>query len=72
MSVQIGHITLTDPVILAPLSGVTDMPFRQVAKRNGAPMVVSEMIASQAMIRNTRQTMKMIQRSARMGAYFLP
>lgn len=63
MSVQIGHITLTDPVILAPLSGVTDMPFRQVAKRHGAPMVVSEMIASQAMIRNTRQTMKMVQRS---------
>jgi tRNA-dihydrouridine synthase B len=64
MSVQIGHITLTDPVILAPLSGVTDMPFRRVAKRHGAPMVVSEMIASQAMIRQTRQTLKMIERSA--------
>jgi tRNA-dihydrouridine synthase B len=63
MSVQIGHITLTDPVILAPLSGVTDMPFRRVAKQHGAPMVVSEMIASQAMIRNTRQTLKMVERS---------
>lgn len=63
MSVQIGTITLTGPVILAPLSGVTDMPFRRVVKRHGAPMVVSEMIASQAMIRHTRQTLKMIERS---------
>jgi tRNA-dihydrouridine synthase B len=41
------------------MSGVTDMPFRRLVKRHGAGLVVSEMIASQAMIRETRQSMKM-------------
>jgi tRNA-dihydrouridine synthase B len=59
MSIQIGPVTLSDPVILAPMSGVTDMPFRRLVKREGAGLVVSEMIASQAMIRQTRQSMKM-------------
>jgi len=59
MSIQIGPVTLEDPVILAPMSGVTDMPFRRLVKREGAGLVVSEMIASEAMIRQTRQSMKM-------------
>jgi tRNA-dihydrouridine synthase B len=59
MSIQIGPLTLNDPVILAPMSGVTDMPFRRLVKREGAGLVVSEMIASEAMIRQTRQSMKM-------------
>jgi tRNA-dihydrouridine synthase B len=59
MSIQIGPISLSDPVILAPMSGVTDMPFRRLVKREGAGLVVSEMIASEAMIRQTRQSMKM-------------
>lgn len=58
MGIQIGPITLSDPVILAPLSGVTDMPFRRLVKRTGAGLVVSEMIASQAMIRASRESMK--------------
>jgi len=59
MTLKIGPIALDNPVILAPMSGVTDMPFRRLAKRCGAGLVVSEMIASQAMIRANRQTMKM-------------
>ena len=55
----IGSVTLDNPVILAPMSGVTDMPCRRLVKRMGAGLVVSEMIASQAMIRSNRQTMKM-------------
>jgi tRNA-dihydrouridine synthase B len=46
-------------VILAPLSGVTDLPFRALAKSLGAPLVVSEMIASWAMVRENRNTMRM-------------
>src|SRR5436190_14809519 len=61
MSIQIASLNLTDPVILAPMSGVTDMPFRRLVKRSGAGLVVSEMIASQAMIRESRQTLRMIQ-----------
>lgn len=56
----IGQVPLDNPVILAPMSGVTDMPFRRLVKRMGAGLVVSEMIASQAMIRETRQTMQMV------------
>lgn len=59
MSLKIGPITLDNPVILAPMSGVTDMPFRKLVKRAGAGLVVSEMIASEAMIRANKQTMKM-------------
>jgi tRNA-dihydrouridine synthase B len=59
-SVSIGPVTLDNPVILAPMSGVTDMPFRRLVKRMGAGLVVSEMIASQAMIRETRQTIQMV------------
>ena len=63
MTLQIGPISLSMPVILAPMSGVTDMPFRRLVKSMGAGLVVSEMIASQAMIRETRQSMRMIQKS---------
>src|SRR5260221_322261 len=59
MSIAIGPITLADPVILAPMSGVTDLPFRRLVKSFGAGLVVSEMIASEAMIRQTRQSMAM-------------
>ncbi len=55
MSIRIGSVSLEDPVILAPMSGVTDLPFRRVVKARGAGLVVSEMIASQAAIRETRQ-----------------
>ncbi len=57
--IAIGPLTLADPVLLAPMSGVTDMPFRRLVKRAGAGLVISEMIASEAMIRETRRSMKM-------------
>src|SRR6185437_15293070 len=59
MSIEIGSIQLEAPVILAPMSGVTDLPFRGLVKAHGAGLVVSEMIASEAMIRETRQSMTM-------------
>lgn len=59
MGIQVGNIEIKDPVILAPMSGVTDLPFRRLVKSYGAGLVVSEMIASQAMIRETRRTMQM-------------
>ena len=59
MGIEIENIALSEPVILAPLSGITDMPFRRLVKRAGVGLVVSEMIASQAMIRETRQSLLM-------------
>ena len=55
-------VQLDTPVILAPLSGVTDLPFRRMAKRHGAGLVVSEMIASWAMIRENQATLRMADR----------
>src|SRR5215469_8359441 len=52
-------VRIETPVILAPMSGVTDLPFRRTAKQLGAGMVVSEMIASWAMIRENRKTKAM-------------
>ena len=54
-----GGVRIDTPVILAPMSGVTDLPFRRLAKQLGAGMVVSEMIASWAMIRENRKTLAM-------------
>ncbi|MFN4310656.1 MAG: tRNA dihydrouridine synthase DusB [Ferrovibrio sp.] len=59
MSIKIGPVSIEDPVILAPMSGVTDLPFRRLVKRSGAGLVVSEMIASEAMVRASRQSLKM-------------
>ncbi len=61
MSICLGTIALADPVILAPMSGVTDLPFRRIVKQHGAALVVSEMIASEAAIRATRQSLTMAQ-----------
>ncbi len=57
----IGDIKLQGNVILAPLSGVTDQPFRRRVKKWGASLVVSEMIASHAMILNTRASIQKAQ-----------
>ena len=59
MSIQVGPVTIEEPVILAPMSGVSDLPFRRLVKGMGAGLVVSEMIASQAMIRQNSKTLKM-------------
>jgi len=56
---NIGPVEIKDPVILAPMSGVTDLPFRRLVKSFGAGLVVSEMIASEAMIRASRKSFKM-------------
>ncbi len=52
----IGPVLVPEPVILAPMSGVTDRPFRALVKRFGAGLTVTEMIASEAMVRQTRQS----------------
>jgi tRNA-dihydrouridine synthase B len=58
--IQLGDsIRIDAPVILAPMSGVTDLPFRRLTKQLGAGMVVSEMIASWAMIRENQKTLAM-------------
>jgi len=56
--IAIGPVEVASPVILAPMTAVTDLPFRRMVKRYGAGLTVSEMIASEAMVRETRQSLQ--------------
>jgi nifR3 family TIM-barrel protein len=50
MALLVGNVTIPTPVLLAPMAGITDLPFRRLAARFGAGLVVSEMIASREMV----------------------
>jgi tRNA-dihydrouridine synthase B len=51
LSLALGRLTLDPPVFLAPLAGITDLPFRRLVARFGAGLVVSEMVASAEVVR---------------------
>ncbi len=55
---QIGHIVLSNNLIAAPMAGVTDRPFRQLCKKLGAGMAVSEMVASNAKLWATEKSIR--------------
>ena len=59
MSLTIGGITVPHAAILAPMSGVTDMPFRRAVRRAGGGLVVTEMVASAAILREVRSEMRL-------------
>ena len=61
--IDLGPVTIKEPVILAPMSGVTDLPFRRLARRLGAGLVVSEMVASNEALRHTEGTFKRLMRT---------
>lgn len=54
--IAIGPLTVDCPVVLAPMTGVTDLPFRKLVRRYGSGLNVTEMVASEAAIRETRQS----------------
>ncbi|WP_171747087.1 tRNA dihydrouridine synthase DusB [Sphingomonas sp. AP4-R1] len=56
--IQIGNVRIETPVILAPMTGVSDLPFRRIVRSFGSGLNVTEMIASQAAIRETRQSLQ--------------
>lgn len=56
--IAIGPVTVAEPVLLAPMTGVTDMPFRTLVRRYGSGLNVTEMVASEAAIRETRQSVQ--------------
>src|SRR6185295_1317439 len=59
MTIRIGPIELSHPVALAPMTGVSDLPFRRLVKSFGVGIVVSEMIASRAMLLEKKDTLRM-------------
>jgi tRNA-dihydrouridine synthase B len=58
-TISIGSLSVNDPVWLAPMTGVSDLPFRRLVKSFGAGQVVSEMIASRAMIIESKSALRM-------------
>ena len=60
MVITIDSITIDPPVFLAPMAGITDLPFRRLVTRYGAGMVFSEMVASKAMVAETRRSLRIV------------
>ena len=56
--IMVGDVPIACPVVLAPMTGVTDLPFRRMVRRFGSGLNVTEMIASQAAILETRQSIQ--------------
>ena len=59
-ALQIGPITLDAPVVLAPMAGVTNAPFRRLCRGYGAGLYVSEMITTRALVERNATTMRLI------------
>jgi tRNA-dihydrouridine synthase B len=57
-SLKIDNLIIENPVILAPQAGITDAPFRELVQSFGVGMVVSEMVASQAAVREIEKTIR--------------
>ena len=56
MKLKIGNVTLENNLILAPMAGVTDLPFRILCKEQGCGMVVTEMVSAKAILYKNRNT----------------
>ena len=53
---QIGNIRIETPVVLGPMAGVTDLPFRLLCKEQGAGLVCTEMISAKALLYHNKNT----------------
>lgn len=61
---KIGSIVLENNVVLAPMAGITNSPFRQICKQSGAGLVYSEMISANGLIRDGQRTLELLRRSS--------
>ena len=57
---QIGNVTLDNPVILAPMAGVSDLPFRLLCREMGAALVCMEMVSAKAILYKNRNTEELL------------
>ena len=58
---QIGNVVLDNPLILAPMAGVTDLPFRLLCREQGAGLVCMEMISAKAIFFHNKNTDKLME-----------
>jgi tRNA-dihydrouridine synthase B len=57
---KISHLQLKNQIILAPMAGITDLPYRRVMKRFGAGMVFTEMVSANGLVRAGRRTRELL------------
>ncbi len=60
VSLRIGPLAVSPPVVLAPMAGVTNAPFRQLCRKYGAGLYVSEMVLAQALLHGNAKTERML------------
>ena len=58
---QIGNVTLENNLILAPMAGVTDLPFRLLCREQGAGLLCMEMISAKGILYNNKNTESLLQ-----------
>jgi len=61
MRFKIGNVTLDNNIILAPMAGITDLPFRMICKELGCGMVCTEMISAKAIFHNNKNTKPLLE-----------
>jgi tRNA-dihydrouridine synthase B len=61
---NIANLSLANPIILAPMAGITDLPYRRIMKEFGAALVFSEMISANGVVRNGRKSFELTRSSA--------
>lgn len=61
MKLQIGNVTLQNPVVLAPMAGVTDLPFRLLCKEQGVGLLCMEMVSAKAIYYNNKNTQDLME-----------
>ncbi len=71
MAIQLGHLRLEDRVILAPMSGVTDAPFRRLVQRLGGVVVVTEMVASPGVVKQSRESLRRMRNDGVSGPHIV-
>lgn len=57
---KIGNVTLENPLVLAPMAGVTDLPFRLLCKEQGVGLICMEMVSAKAVLYNNRNTEQLL------------
>ena len=57
---KLGKITVAGPLMLAPIAGFTDSPYRRIARRHGAGLVVTELTSAEGIVRSNRKTMDIL------------
>ena len=61
MKLKIGEVTLDNNLILAPMAGVTDLPFRLLCREQGCGLAVTEMVSAKAILYKNRNTKELLE-----------